>query len=142
MTDYIDQYPPDGWPDDWWEASVSTMSYNGKVYGLPYDWATNGLYVNRDMMDPLMEYPVSDDWTFDDLTDIAIGATKEEDGRRPSASPWHLAPITCGAFAKSFGGEFFDENGPSRNSPIPRPLQPCNGRGTCAGSTRPCRPRR
>ena len=43
LTDYIEQWPPDGWPDDWWQASVETMSYDGKVYGIPYDWAPVGI---------------------------------------------------------------------------------------------------
>lgn len=109
LTDYISAYPPDGWPDDWWEASVSTMSYENKVYGIPYDWATNGIYVNRSIMDPILEYPVADDWTFDDLTQAAIAATGEVDGQ----PTWGIA-LSLGAdhiwrFAKSFGGDFFDE---------------------------------
>jgi multiple sugar transport system substrate-binding protein len=110
LTDYIAASPPDGWPDDWWEASVRSMTYDGKVYGIPYDWATSGIYVNRKMMDPIMPYPASDDWTFDDLTNAAIAASGEVDGQKVwgvalALNPWHVW-----GFSKAFGGGFFDES--------------------------------
>lgn len=110
LTDYIAAYPPDGWPDDWWEASVDTMSANGKVYGIPYDWATNGIYVNRAMMDPIMPYPAPDDWTFDDLTQAAIAATGEVDGQKTWGVALSLGADHIWRFAKSFGGEFFSQD--------------------------------
>jgi multiple sugar transport system substrate-binding protein len=110
LTDYIAAYPPDGWPDDWWQASVDTMSYEGKVYGIPYDWATSGIYVNRDIMDPLVEYPVKSDWTYSDFAELAIKAT----GENANAEKVWGANLPTGAsaiwtYAYSFGGQFFNE---------------------------------
>ena len=75
LDDYIDAYPPDGWPDDWWEASVRTMSYLGKIYALPYDWCGRGIYVNREIVDAIQDYPVSDNWTWEDLAELAKATT-------------------------------------------------------------------
>lgn len=110
LTDYIAAWPPDGWPDDWWAASVATMSYEDKVFGIPYDWATNGIYVNRNMMDPIMAYPAPDDWTFEDLTESAIAATGEVAGQPVWGIALALDPNHIWNFAKSFGGEFFNED--------------------------------
>jgi multiple sugar transport system substrate-binding protein len=110
LTDYIAQWPPDGWPDDWWAASVATMSYQGKVYGIPYDWATNGVYVNRDMMDPIMEYPAPDEWTTADMTEAAMAATKDVEGQRTFGLSLPTGANSIWLYVKTFGGEFFDEN--------------------------------
>ena len=79
LTEYINSWPPDGWPDDWWQASVETMSYQDTVYAIPYDWATIGVYVNRELMDPLQDYPVNSDWTWQDMRELANAATTETD---------------------------------------------------------------
>ncbi|MEM7535458.1 MAG: sugar ABC transporter substrate-binding protein [Chloroflexota bacterium] len=111
LTDYIETHPPDGWPDDWWEQSVDTMSYQGKVYGIPYDWATIGLYVNREVMDQYTDYPVKSDWTYDDLAELAISATGTNDDGEPV---WGLnigpSSGTIWNMAQSFGGRFFDDD--------------------------------
>jgi ABC-type glycerol-3-phosphate transport system substrate-binding protein len=58
---------------------VAALSYQGDVYALPYDWAIRGLYVNREIMDPIVPYPVADDYTYEDLMEYAIAATGEDE---------------------------------------------------------------
>jgi len=110
LDDYIDAYPPGGWPDDWVYASLSTMMYQGKVYALPYDWCGRGFFVNRDIIDPLQDYPVSDDWTWDDLKELAIAATSEGPEGKIFGFNYSWSPMWFWGMAKGFGGRFFNEN--------------------------------
>ncbi len=108
LDDYIQAYPPDGWPDDWWEASVNAMSYLGKVYGLPYDWCPIGLYVNRDIMDPIQPYPVKDDWTVEDLLTMAQAATKGEGTNKVFGASLFPGDDLHWRLTKTIGGNLFD----------------------------------
>lgn len=110
LTDYIAAYPPDGWPDDWWEQSVSTMSYQGKVYGIPYDWATHGIYVNRDIMDPIVDYPVASDWTWQDMQELATKATTETDEGKVFGISLGTPPDRVWLIAKTLGADIFNED--------------------------------
>ena len=117
LTDYIAAYPPDGWPDDWWEASVKTMSWNGTVYALPYDWATIGIYANRELLDEQVGgYPVDPNWTWDDFAETAIAVTSED----AEGLPVWGANIGPGAstiwnIAQAYGGEYFSDDHSSAN---------------------------
>jgi len=110
LDDYIAAYPPDGWPDDWVYASLSTMMYQGKVYALPYDWCGRGFFVNRDIMDPLQDYPVPDDWTWDDLKKLALAATSEGPEGKIFGFNYSWSPMWFWGLAKGFGGRFFNED--------------------------------
>ena len=110
LDDYIAVYPPDGWPDDWAKASVDTMSYQGKVYALPYDWCARAFFVNRDILDPIQDYPPADDWTWDDLAALARAVTKDTPEGRLYAFSYSTAPMWMWGLAKGFGGEFFNED--------------------------------
>ena len=111
LDDYIAQWPPDGWPDDWAKASVSTMSYKGKVYALPYDWCGRGFFVNRDILDPIVgDYPVPDDWTWDDLKELAIKATHEAPEGKVFGTTYWWNPMWFWGLAKGFGGRFFNDD--------------------------------
>ena len=110
LTDYIEAYPPDGWPDDWWEASVKTMSYQGRIYALPYDWATIGIYVNREIMDQFVEYPVDSNWSMDQMTELALAATSEtDDGEKTFGVNLSTGSSAIWQYAQALGGEFFNE---------------------------------
>jgi ABC-type glycerol-3-phosphate transport system substrate-binding protein len=107
LDDYIEAYPPDGWPDDWWEASVNSLSYKGRVYALPYDWCPIGLYVNRDIMDPITPYPVRDDWTFEDLEEMALAATKGQGIEKVFGASVDVGSDTHWRITRTFGGNLF-----------------------------------
>ncbi len=110
LTDYINVWPPDGWPDDWWEASVATLSYQDKVYAIPYDWATHGIYVNRDIMDEITDYPVNRDWTYEDLRNLAAQATGETDEGKIFGLNFGTSSGIFNLLANAFGGAIFNED--------------------------------
>ncbi|MEM7034882.1 MAG: extracellular solute-binding protein [Chloroflexota bacterium] len=110
LTDYINTWAPDGWPDDWWEQSVDTMSYNGVVYAIPYDWATHGLYINRDIMDSILDYPAQSDWTWQDFREAAIAATTETDDGKQFGVKLSTAASFLNLITQSNGGELFAED--------------------------------
>ena len=59
------------------EALVNLYSYEGKIYGLPKDFDTIGLYYNKDMFDAAgVKYP-DDTWTWDNLREAAKALTKD-----------------------------------------------------------------
>jgi multiple sugar transport system substrate-binding protein len=110
LTDYINQYPPDGWPDDWWEGSVDALMYQGKVYGLPYDWASDGIYVNRDIMDKITDYPVNSDWTWQDLREMAKQATSEGPDGTIFGAKLNTGSSRLNVISLAFGGFLFNED--------------------------------
>lgn len=63
------------------DEAMQEMTYNDKIYGLPLDVDVWGLYVNTDMVDtyneqhPNDQIVLNDDWTWDDLYDIATKLT-------------------------------------------------------------------
>lgn len=112
LTDYLNAYPPDGWPDDWWEASVKTMSWNGTVYAIPYDWATIGIYANRGLLDDVVGgYPADPDWTWNDFVETAIAVTGEDDNGMPVWGA-NIGPgaSTVWNIAQAFGGWYFNDD--------------------------------
>jgi len=115
MDDWIAAYPPDGWPDDWSKASLSTMMWRDKVYALPYDWCGRGLFVNRDIMDDIVEsyfgepYPVPDNWTWDDYAQLGKLATQGEGVDKQFGMSYSHTPMWLWGLVKGFGGRFFDE---------------------------------
>ena len=106
---YIEAYPPDGWPDDWWETSVEVLSYEGSVYALPYDWCPNAIWANREVMDSILDYPADDDWTFDDLLQAAIAATNITGDVPVFGLNFSINANSTWKLAKSNGGDIFTE---------------------------------
>jgi len=65
--------------DDFWPAEVKQMEWKGDLYALPYDFSNVGIYYNKSMFDDAgIDYP-TDDWTFQDLADLAVRFV-EQDG--------------------------------------------------------------
>lgn len=62
------------------KALVAMYSYGGKVFGLPKDYDTQGLYYNKDLFDKAkLSYPTAD-WTWDDLRNAAKKLTDAKAG--------------------------------------------------------------
>ena len=78
LNPYIEAYPPDGWPDDWEPRMMDIITYQGEVHSIPYGWVTYALYTNREIIEPIAGWPIDDDWTWDDMAQIAIEATSGE----------------------------------------------------------------
>ena len=65
---------------DWSEFNPSAdgiLSFEGKVYGVPFDVATMLVYYNQDMLTSAGAATPEIGWTFDDFDKIAADATKD-----------------------------------------------------------------
>ncbi len=62
------------------EALVNLYSYDGKLYGLPKDFDTIGLWYNKELFDAAgVAYP-DETWTWDNVRDAAQKLTKADQG--------------------------------------------------------------
>lgn len=59
------------------DGALDILSYDGKIYGVPYDVAAMLVYYNRDMLKETGTPEPTKDWTFDDFLTTAKGATTQ-----------------------------------------------------------------
>ncbi|WP_350258716.1 sugar ABC transporter substrate-binding protein [Scrofimicrobium sp. R131] len=64
--------------DDFTAGSLDIMSYDGTLYGLPYDVAAMLVYYNKDMFEETGTAEPTLDWTFDDFETAAKGTTTDK----------------------------------------------------------------
>jgi multiple sugar transport system substrate-binding protein len=89
---------------------LDTYSRDGKLYGIPKDYDTNGLWYNKKIFDEAgVAYP-DDTWTWDTWLEVAKKLTNEEKGIYGMATPvtWQ------GGYYETIyqnGGEPFKDNG-------------------------------
>jgi len=129
LDDYIKKLPPLGWPYDFYPSQVLSFQYEGKQYGIPYDFAPGGFYFNKTMFDKAgVSYPPewSTDWTFDDMLEKAKKLTRDINGdgkideygvQMPSGG-WNTYWVI-----KSFGGELFDKKAKKATLTNPKTVQ-------------------
>lgn len=68
---------------DFIPALIDAFTYDGKVYGIPKDFNTLGMFYNKDLFDKAqLEYP-TDNWTWDDLKNAAAKLTDLSDPQKP-----------------------------------------------------------
>jgi multiple sugar transport system substrate-binding protein len=97
---------------DFWPAEVAQMQWKGDLYALPYDFSCMGVYYNKTMFDAAgVEYPTNDDWTWDDLLQVALPFIQQEGEQ---FSVWGIAmPLTNWIFHGNlygWGGEVWSED--------------------------------
>ncbi len=69
--------------EDFIPSLMEAFTYEGKVYGIPKDFNTLGLFYNVDLFDKAgLAYP-TDDWTWDDLKAAAQKLTDLSDPNKP-----------------------------------------------------------
>ncbi len=62
---------------------INAFTFDGKVYGIPKDFNTLGMFYNKDLFDKAgLTYP-TDSWTWKDLTDAATKLTNLKDPKLP-----------------------------------------------------------
>ena len=124
IDDYIDALPPIDWPDDFHFTAVDNIAYKGKQYGFPIDWAPRAILINRDIMDPIMgDWPPPDNWTYQDLLDLAIEATDTSgDDKVYGLATGHWA-IRQWNVTRGFGGHFFNEDVTQANMLEPETIE-------------------
>jgi multiple sugar transport system substrate-binding protein len=112
MDDLLEAYPPPDWPDKFYKSQVESFRWNGKQYGIPYDIAPGGFYVNLDLLEEAGVDVPTEEWTMDDLLEAALKLSKDTDGDG-EIDQWGVNISTgSGAFywiVKNFGGDFWDE---------------------------------
>lgn len=59
------------------EGSLDILSYDGKLYGLPFDVAAMMVYYNKDHLTETNTPEPTKEWTFDDFVATAKGATTD-----------------------------------------------------------------
>ncbi|QWW20514.1 extracellular solute-binding protein [Schaalia sp. 19OD2882] len=60
------------------EGALDILTYDGKLYGIPYDVAAMMVYYNKDMLAETKTPEPKADWTFDDFVATAKGATTDK----------------------------------------------------------------
>lgn len=69
--------------EDFIPSLVDAFTFDGKVYGIPKDFNTLGMFYNKGLFDAAgLDYP-TDDWTWDDLKSAAAQLTDLSDPDKP-----------------------------------------------------------
>ena len=92
--------------DDFWEAEVEQITYQGDLYALPYDFSNLGVAYNINIFNEAgIEVP-DGSWDWDGLRTVAEALTTREDGRTTrwgwAAHPWPW--VWVGIIAANGGG--------------------------------------
>ena len=109
-SDYLDQVDESDFASGIWNAGV----FDGEVFAIPYRGSTVIWYYNKNMFDDAgVPYP-TEDWTYEDMLDIAKQLTVpgERYGLGIAAALSDPANVTAG-FAPlvwAFGGNFLNED--------------------------------
>ncbi len=69
--------------EDFIPSLLNEFSYNGKIYGIPKDFNTLGLFYNKDMFAKAGIPEPTDSWTWDDLKSAAAKLTDLSDTKKP-----------------------------------------------------------
>jgi multiple sugar transport system substrate-binding protein len=103
LKDYIAK--SDVATDDFIPAVNELAATTGGTYGLPWCYASELLFYNKDLFDAAgVSYP-TDAWTWDDFRQAAVKLTGEQDGQ----TVWGTDAITQGGIWYSMAGEAGDK---------------------------------
>jgi multiple sugar transport system substrate-binding protein len=94
------------------KTAVSSVTYNGKVYGFPHSAAVPGLWYNKKLFDAAgLKYPNAS-WTWSDLTTAAAKLTDRSKGQYGIAAPMNLQSNVYPTIYQA-GGTIISGNGKS-----------------------------
>jgi multiple sugar transport system substrate-binding protein len=69
--------------EDFYKARLESQQSKGKTYGIPIDMGSGAIYYNKDMFDKAgLKYP-DPKWTWNDVRDLALKLTLDNNGKRP-----------------------------------------------------------
>ncbi len=118
IRDVTDRIPPDV-QKDIWPGALGAVTYQGKIYGMPWLNDVLYLYYNEDMLKAAGFDHAPKTWT--ELRDMAMKAKEKGLVKYPFIEYFQQDEGLTIAFAyylASFGGQFFDDKGnPTFNSP-------------------------
>lgn len=112
LDDLVDAFQPIGWPDEFYPSQVSAFQHEGKQYGIPYDFASGGLYCNVEMFEAAGVDLPTVDTTWDEFLEIAKALTVTEGG---NTTQWGVVGLPTrwsgGAYwvTRTFGGDYWNE---------------------------------
>ena len=104
ISEYL-KSDPDVKPDSLVDAILKSCVFEGKYWGIPYDASVEIFYYNKDMLDKAKIEPPKDNWTWDDMRDMAKKLTNPAEGtfgfaRMPSIADWQVEPWLLSAGVK------------------------------------------
>ncbi len=67
--------------EDFWSGALAQFQYQETIYGIPNIVAPDLVYLNLDMFESAGVEPPTDDWTMDDLEQLAMELTFDSEGR-------------------------------------------------------------
>lgn len=93
------------------QALVDGYTFDGKLYAVPKDFDTNGLFYNKELFDKAgVEYP-TDDWTMEDLKEAAVKLQAGlGDGEYPIAAAYNSGQTTYEGSVHANGGYILNED--------------------------------
>jgi len=122
LDPFIAKLKPLGWPEDYYPSQVQSFSFNNQIYGIPYDWASGGFYVNLDLYRKIDYELPNENWTFDDILLVAKKLTQGK-----SQYGINFIPETNSGYiywiVKSFGGEWFNNDLTASKFDLPETIE-------------------
>lgn len=112
LDDFLASFMPPGWPDEFYPSQISAFAYEGKQYGIPYDFASGGLYCNLDLFEAAGIALPNENTTWDEFLEIAKALTIKDGD---NTTQWGIVGLPTnwsgGAYAvvKTFGGDYWNE---------------------------------
>jgi len=109
IDDYVKQKDPG--MDDFLAATIADSKFQGKLYGLPFEFNSgniNVIYYNKDMVQAKGVKEPTDAWTADDFTQFVTKLTDSSKGIWGT----DILPGTyydMGCYARSFGGDVLSD---------------------------------
>lgn len=104
LNEYIDQ-DSSLQLDDYHKMMIDYMTYNGQIYGFPYDVSAQVLFYNKDLFDEAkLAYPTND-WTLDDVRNAAkqLSEMKSDKGKIYGLLALMSGDFTGDSYWRAFG---------------------------------------
>jgi multiple sugar transport system substrate-binding protein len=99
---------------DYWPAVMGTVTYQSKLYALPYQVFTELIYYNEDLLKREGQPVPTKDWTWDKLLEVSKAITRLPSGNQPGQ--WGINMVFTGirpgglVFMWGHGGKLFDDD--------------------------------
>ncbi|MFW6074125.1 MAG: ABC transporter substrate-binding protein [Chloroflexota bacterium] len=94
FLDLSDRFDDDFSDEDFWSSAVGQFRWEEGIYGVPNIVQPDLVYLNLEMFEEAGIEPPDDDWTFDDLMDLAIDLTLDSEGRTPRDADFDRNDVT------------------------------------------------
>lgn len=112
LDDFLASFTPPGWPDEFYPSQVKAFQYQGKQYGIPYDFASGGFYLNLDLFEAAGVEPPTESTTWEQFLEMAKALTKQDGDQTVQWGVGGLPTSWSGGayfIVKSFGGDYWNE---------------------------------